>query len=312
MVRYAIALAVLLTLSPAALRADVASSDSPIRVFLEPFGSDSTGELDFLDAVTLDERMGDGQVVLFDDLEKWPQNEVVASLVADSVEMAMLGDTNRGAPFIFHPADFYHWEGQVFGGTLVMGPVARLVPLPSSEPLGAVGFWIFDDGNLRDSVYQVDVLDACGHSATAIVENDVGRVAGYEVEGFVGVVSDCGIVQVTVTALNMDTREAWDDPFEIDTLTVVRLVDPQSCVPAPSDDPPADDDGACHCSCRHCRHCEGNHGGHGRGHGHGHNHHSECGHNSGHGHGHNSSGGHGHNDRRGGRGNDDRGGHGRR
>ncbi|MCB9851981.1 MAG: hypothetical protein H6819_02710 [Phycisphaerales bacterium] len=271
MARHTLALLLVLTIGPNSLQSNgTTPADSPFQVFVEPFGDNTGFDLAFADAVANDARLGDGVTRTFDDLTVWPQNYVVSSVTAGSCEVAMFGNTNKGAPFVFHPNGFYHWEGQMFEGTLVMGSVARFVPLQGGGMLGAVGFWIFDDGNLKDSIYQVDVVDANGNTTTEYVANGVPRVGGYEVEGFFGVISQCGITSLTVTSLNAETGEAWNDPFEIDYLTVASLETP---VTRPQD-PPADDGGTCTCSCRHCRHCDGDRdqdgdgGGCGRGRGH--------------------------------------------
>lgn len=258
MARHALALIFILTFAPSGLRAaGTSSADSPFQVFLEPFGDDTGFDFAFADAVANNARLGVRVTETFDDLDVWPQNQVVSSVTAGSCEVAMFGNTNKGAPFVFHPNGYYRWEGQMFEGTLVMGSVARFVPLQGGGMLGAVGFWIFDDGNLKDSIYQVDVVDVTGNTTTAFVANGVPRVSGYEVEGFFGVVSQYGIVSVTVTALSAATGEAWADTFEIDYLTVAQLDDPVTRPPDADDDPPADDNPTCTCTCRHCRRCEG-------------------------------------------------------
>ncbi len=260
MARHTLALFILMTLSVAPLRAFSQDADPVFQVFLEPFGSDSTGSTDFIDAIDNEERLSAGDTILFDDLGVFPNNEVVMAMTVNSVELALFGNTNRGAPFIFHPSSFYHWEGQMYEGTLVMGSEARMTPLQSGRRMGAVGFWIFDDGNLRDAIYRVDVTDACGNTSTTIVENNVPRIGGYEVEGFFGIVSTFGIADIRITSLDSLTGEVWSDPFEIDYLTVARLNDPRTCPTTGSNDsPPNDNDnnGTCTCSCRHCRRCDG-------------------------------------------------------
>ena len=222
--------------------------EGAFALFLEPFGANTLESVDFLDAIAAHERLGTFETATFDDLDAWPVNTQVQAVVVDDVELAILATTARGGPFVFHPAGFFNWEDQVFAGTLVVGDRARLMPLRASDSAGAAGFWIFDDGNLRDSIYEVTVVDACGHSVTAVVENATPRVSGYEVEGFFGVIAEFGIVEISITALDAATREPWSDPFELDHLTVARMETSRPCV---ADTPPTDDAGACRCVCGH-------------------------------------------------------------
>ncbi|HPF41290.1 MAG TPA: hypothetical protein P5081_12635 [Phycisphaerae bacterium] len=258
MARHTLALTLLITITPGLALTDVQSTDSPFDVYLEPVGDNTGFDAAFFDALVNEPRLGAGETLDFDDLSQWPTNTIVPSVTAAGCEVALFGNTNHAAPFVFHPTGFYHWENQMFEGTLVMGSVARLVPLQSGGRVGAIGFWIFDDGYFKDSLYRVDVTDACGNTTTEYLENGVPRVSGYEVEGFVGVVSRCGITSVTVTSLDSATGEPWDDPFEIDYLTIVRLDDPQPCPQDVSNEPPPTGDGTCTCTCRHCLRCEYN------------------------------------------------------
>jgi len=227
------------------------TSTEPFTIYLESFGGESTGNDDFLAAIAAHERLGTHETLLFDDLDVWPANEQVPAVTADSVQVAVLTQTAKGGPFIFHPATFFQWEDQVFGGALVAGSGARVAPLRAGAAAGAIGFWIFDDGNLRDSIYYITVTDVCGNVVDAVVENDTPRVSGYEVEGFFGVISQYGIAEVVITALNSATGEPWADPFELDYLTLAHLHHPMSCT---SNDWHDDGDGGadtCHCKC-HC------------------------------------------------------------
>lgn len=209
------------------------------EIFLEPFGSSSSGNADFLDAVAFNDRLGSYETITFDDFDAWPTNDQVPAVTADGVALSVETETTLGGAYIFRSPNYFYWENQIYGGALVVATGATIAPLPGEAEAGAIGFWIYDDGKLRDSIYLVTVTDTCGNVVDAIVENDEPRLGGYEVEGFFGVVSEYGIVELVITVLDAETGEPWADPLELDHLTVGRLHVPRNC---PGEEPDADND----------------------------------------------------------------------
>jgi hypothetical protein len=219
------------------------NADGPFEVFLEPFGSETNGNAEFIASVTGNERLGSYETLTFDDFDAWPVNGQVPEVTADDVHLSIQAETSLGGAYVFRSPNYFYWENQIYGGTVVVATGATLAPLPGGAEAGAIGFWIFDDGKARDSIFLITVTDTCGNVVEAIVENDEPRIGGYEVEGFFGVTSEYGIVELVISVLDAETGEPWSEPLELDHLTVGQLHVPRSCtVDEPDEGEEADQD----------------------------------------------------------------------
>lgn len=220
------------------LAAGFRPAGAEVTFFLQPEQSGLDGEARYLEAIALGKHLGSYALVDFDDLDAYPRDSEVHALWADDVFCRLQADiagsilapTGHTGPYIFNPSGYYVWPGRAFFSTLVMGDRMTLLFDEDHPRAGAVGFWIFDDQRSLDSIYRVDVLETCGGQATTFLANDIPRDAdGYEIEGFVGIVSDVGIRRVVVTPVDPVSRVPHSDIFEIDYLTIGQLRRDKPC-----------------------------------------------------------------------------------
>ncbi|MFQ5502898.1 MAG: hypothetical protein ACE5EQ_11465 [Phycisphaerae bacterium] len=215
------------------------AASADISFFLQPEGTGQDGEAHYLNTIATNHHLGSYELIDFDDLSAFPVESEVHALEVDSVEFhlgaslatSILAGNGHTGPYIFNPHGFYIWEGKAFMSTLVMGDQATLEFDSDDDRAGAVGFWIFDDQRSLDSVYRIDVMERCGQQATTILANDMPPNIEdvYEIEGFVGIISDVGIRRIVVTPLDPWSLLPQSDIFEIDTLTIGRLHVENSC-----------------------------------------------------------------------------------
>jgi hypothetical protein len=249
--------------------------------FVEGHGSpEASGHADFCQAV------GDAAEQDFEDPALGQDFTVLPSLPIGDMELQLdcvLFDGTPFPPFLFTSPEF-DVEGRVYHRALVVGTSMTIEP-PAGQSLVAFGTWIFDDGGVLDSAYIAEVTETDGSVWEVILENDIPHNPyGHEIEGFVGVVSDVGISQITITSIDPETGETHPDGFEIDHVKAVAAALP------PEEE--EDDDDECRHRChkrkchgkKACRRCHGKHAcKHARRHKH---HHSHKSHSSGHADGH--------------------------
>lgn len=206
-----------------------------MEFFVEPFASDNGEETRFYESLANHPYLSVVDTTEFDDPAVFPVGLQLSHLTLPSsgVKLDFSNNNGTGVPYVFRAANTFVYENAIEYQALVMGPTnGRISVGAESAPVGGIGFWIFDDGSLRDSVYMIEVVDVFDQVDAFILQNDIPRVSGYEVEGFVGVISDAPIVEVLITPLDPATLQPWNDIFEIDTLGVVALIEPD-----PVDDP---------------------------------------------------------------------------
>ncbi len=232
--------------------------------FVEGHGSsEDSGHADFHEAAGLPAEQDFEDPLLGQDFtvqESLPVGELDLQLDCS------LFDGTPFPPFLFSSPEF-DVEGRVHGRALVVG-TSLTVTTPADQELRGFGTWIFDDGGVLDSAYFVQVTETDGSVWEVILENENPlNVYRHEIEGFIGVLSDVGISQITITSIDPVTGEAHPDGFEIDHVLAVGVVLP------PDDE---DDGDRCHrrrhgrrSHGHHCRHRgrgHGHHGSHGQGH----------------------------------------------
>jgi len=188
--------------------------------FVEGHGApEASGHADFRQAV------GDSAEQDFEDPALGEDFTVLPSLPIGDLELQLdcvLFDGTPFPPFLFSSIEF-DVEGRVYSRALVVGTSMTIRP-PAGQSLGAFGTWIFDDGGVLDSAYLAEVTETDGSVWEVILENDIPHNPyGHEIEGFIGVVSDVGIRQITITSIDPETGEAHPDGFEIDHVMAVAM-----------------------------------------------------------------------------------------
>lgn len=225
----------------------------------------------------------------FEDPALGPDMTVLSSLPIGYLDLQLnctLFDDTPLPPYLFSSPEF-DVEGRFQGRALVVG-TRLLVTVPQNQDVRAFGTWIFDDGRALDSAYLAQVTEIDGSVWAVLLENEIPlNVYGHEIEGFIGVFSDIGIRQVTITSVDPATGEAQPDGFEIDQVMAVGAVLPPGETGGGGDEDDGDDpdqgEDDDDDDCGHGHHnggdgnhdCDGNHhddndgGHHGRHHRHG-------------------------------------------
>ncbi len=188
--------------------------------YLERHGSaDDTGHADFCLAV------GDYAEQDFEDPLLGPDFTKLPALPIGDVQLALSSAFPDGTPFeafVFSSAEF-DVEGRIHNRTMVAATSLTLTP-PATHDLLAFGAWIFDDGSLQDSGYLFEVTETDGGVWQVILENEIPPTGyGHEIEGFVGVVSNVGISQIVIMAIDPATGELLPDIMEIDHVKAVTV-----------------------------------------------------------------------------------------
>lgn len=186
-----------------------------VTFYVQRAGSADTGAAQFASQV------GDADHLDFDGAGDQRDRTPVTSLPLANGRLYIEGHwTDSFTPYTFSSTEFSS-PGQVFGRAIFVGHRCVIRPSPDTA-LWAIGFWVFDDGRAADSVYRVEVVETDGARAEVVLGNDQPlNEYGYEIEGFVGVVSAGGIAEVSVTSLDVDSGVDVGDGFELDTLTVL-------------------------------------------------------------------------------------------
>ncbi|MBN2563023.1 MAG: hypothetical protein JXQ75_19030 [Phycisphaerae bacterium] len=157
----------------------------------------------------------------FENTEQIPEETPISTLGVGGfkVEVLCACGSTPFEPYTAASPEF-NAEGKIYNLVLIAGTSMTLMPHPE-QVVGALGTWIFDDGGALDSAYLVRVTELDGKIWQAVLENEIPLGAhNHEIEGFIGAVSDVGIAELTVTAIDPDTGEAHADSFEIDHLIV--------------------------------------------------------------------------------------------
>jgi len=206
-----------------------------VTFYVQREGSTDTGAAQFATQVGVADHLD------FDGAGDQRDGTPVTSLPLTNGRLSLEGQwTNSFTPYTFSSTEFSS-PGQVFGRAIFVGHHCVMRPSPDTA-LWAMGFWVFDDGNKADSVYRLEVVETDGARAEMVLRNDLPLDEyGYEVEGFVGVVSAKGIAEISVTALDATSGVDVGDGFEIDTLTVLATslgVPPPPQVLPPPPPPP--------------------------------------------------------------------------
>ncbi len=200
------------------LLATPASAD--VTFFLQREGSpDDNGRALFIEAI------GDYAEQDFEDPALGADGARLSTIPVGDFQLeiyASLSDGTPYYPFLFSSSEF-DVEGKLYHLALVCGSTSTLTLQPD-QLLGAFGAWIFDDGNRLDSAYLIEVTELDGNTQQAVLENEIPlNDYNFEIEGFFGVVSDVGIAELSITAIDPATGQIHLDVFEIDHLMVAGL-----------------------------------------------------------------------------------------
>jgi len=165
-------------------------------------------------------------------------NGPVPQLVYDDLELQLAGEWGGVfVPCLAYSSEFV-MQGKVFNRALLPGFSLSVTP-GEDQAIGAFGLWLFDDGRAYDAAYRLTVVETDGTISEVVLENTISRDAkGHELEGFSGVVSDVGIVSITIQAIDPLTGEPIPDVFETDHWIVTPFVAPPQPPPlVPTLDP---------------------------------------------------------------------------
>ncbi len=183
-------------------------------------------------------RQSAGQVVEldFDDPALGPTGTRFSSLAVGDFRLELTATAANGAPLVPYSfsSPWFDVEGRFFNTALVGGRSMTITADPDQLVL-ALGTWIFDNGGTIDSAYLVEVTELDGQSWHVVLDNGIATFI-YEIEGFVGAVSDVGIADMTITAIDRETGLPHADTFEIDYLKVAG--DPFPPEPPEPTEPP--------------------------------------------------------------------------
>ncbi len=160
----------------------------------------------------------------FEDPELGPDGADLTVLPVGDVEFGLSAAYPDGEPFMpfkWYVPSFY-FEDKLYATVLVSFSSLTFTP-QSEQPVRALGAWVYDDGGALDSAYRIDVAELDGATSHAVLENEIPLDGSYhEIEGFFGVVSDVGIAEVTITAIDPVSGEANPDTFEVDHVRVAE------------------------------------------------------------------------------------------
>ncbi len=160
----------------------------------------------------------------FDDDVLFPSGAIVPEItyMDGDVSVSIDTDTPSGLPYVFRSPFYFDYPNAVDYQALVMGSTTATITISSdSAQVGGISFWIFDDGNARDSAYFIQATNRRGRTVETVLESSAERINGYQMEGFVGITSRAGLQSISITPFNPETGEFWSDIFEIDSLSVV-------------------------------------------------------------------------------------------
>lgn len=183
--------------------------------FVQRHGSlGDTGHNDFLTEV------GPYAIESFDSPEYVPDQTETASLTVGGFEFSMEADWDGPFTPIVGWSPAFNVPGEIEENALVAGYVLNI---STAQPGGISGFgaWIFDDRRALDSAYLIEVVESDGAVSRVILENEIPLNSnGHEIEGFAGAVSDIGIVEFRIIAVDPITHQPHADFFEVDNLVV--------------------------------------------------------------------------------------------
>ncbi|MFH1420161.1 MAG: hypothetical protein ABII12_17955 [Planctomycetota bacterium] len=162
----------------------------------------------------------------FEDPELGPVYGEVPELWFGELGLQLVGDWNGPNPPTLFQSSAFNQEGKLFGRVLFPGFALTVTPIDNAV-VQAFGCWIFDDGGSLDSAYRLDVVETNGAASSAILENEIDRDnRGHEIEGFIGVISEVGILSLTITPIDPETGTPIGDVFEVDHWMVALFQQP--------------------------------------------------------------------------------------
>lgn len=129
-------------------------------------------------------------------------------------------------PSVGYSIEFDHPD-QMYLLALATTTNLTLTPSGGERGLMAFGTWIFDDGKAMDSAYLMTVTESNGRVWQAVLVNDAPLdIYRHELEGFIGAVSNVGIVAVRIDAVSPTTGLAQSDSFELDHMVAAEFPPP--------------------------------------------------------------------------------------
>ena len=193
--------------------------------FYTAIGSNPDGDLEFQDAL-------EGSSFSEQDFDEYELNEVVQFFMAQNIGVSVSvleGFGNPFGPSILAGQTFNNDPETIWGGVLLNGgtslygnPDYRSPQLvfDFSEPVKGFGTWIFDDMQCCNFQFVMYVEEEGGAiSESTSIDNGMGQ-GGYEVDGFIGAISDVGITQAVVEIQNLDGNWALGSFFELDHVQI--------------------------------------------------------------------------------------------
>ncbi len=209
-----------------------AFASGEVTFYIQREGSiEDTGHADLIDLLAAYDEVD------FEDEGLAPLHGEVPELWFDDLGLLVEGDwAGPYVPTIVTSSEFNE-EGKVWQRALLAGFGLTIRPAEGTR-LHAFGLWIFDDGKSVDSAYLMQAEDEDGAIWEAVLENEIPQNPhNHEIEGFIGVYSDAGLVSVTVTPLDPITGEIVVDVFEADhwivLLDVLPPEEPEHWMPGP-------------------------------------------------------------------------------
>ncbi len=163
----------------------------------------------------------------FEDPELGPLYGEVPGLSFGELEMALVADWYGPNPPLLIQSSEFDQEGKVFRRALFPGYGLTVTPIDDAV-IQVFGCWVFDDGGSLDSAYRLDVVETDGATSHCILENEIELDhRGHELEGFLGVISDVGILSLTITPIDPETQAQISDVFEVDHWMVTLFQPPE-------------------------------------------------------------------------------------
>lgn len=181
--------------------------------------------------VLFGEHASDVIVQDFEDPELGPDGAEMSTVPVGDMQLNLTAVCPDGEPFVpfkAYVSDFY-FEYKLYATALISFSSLTFRPHLSHQidprrRMLAIGAWIYDDGGALDSAYQIDVIELDGNAWQAVLENEIPLDSRHhEIEGFFGVISDVGIAQVTITAIDPETGQVNPDTFEVDYLRFAEV-----------------------------------------------------------------------------------------
>lgn len=153
-------------------------------------------------------------------------------------DLGILIEGDWGGPYVptIVTSSEFDVEGEIWQRALLAGFGLTVRPAAGTR-LDAFGLWLFDDGKTVDAAYLMEAVEEDGTVWEMVLENEIPQNQHrHEIEGFIGVVSDAGLLSVTITPINPATGDVVIDVFETDHWIIVVDVLPPP--PDPTDLPP--------------------------------------------------------------------------